>query len=68
MKKVGSLLLFSNLFLDLWSLNSQKLYPFCSFFFDISQKSRAVQAIYVYASESSLFTFLENGVHYYDMI
>ena len=38
------------------------------FFADISKKSKAVIAIYVYASESSHFALLENGVGYYAMI
>ena len=38
------------------------------FFADISKKSKAVIAIYVYASESSRFALLENGVGCYAMI
>ena len=34
----------------------------------ISKKSKVVIAIYVYTSESSRFTLLENGVGYYAMI
>ena len=45
-----------------------KIVSFLQFFADISKKSRAVIAIYVYASESSRFTLLENGVGYYAMI
>ena len=65
---MGSLLLFSYLLHNLWSLNCQKLYPFCNSFADISKKCEAVIAIYVYASESSRFALLENGVDYYAMI
>ena len=45
-----------------------KLVSFLQFFADISKKSKAVIAIYVYASESSRFALLENGVGYYAMI
>ena len=41
---------------------------FWQFFADISKISKAVIAIYVYASEGSLLTLLENGVGYYAMI
>ena len=41
---------------------------FLQFFADISYKSKAVVAIYVYASETSRFALLENGVGYYAMI
>ena len=41
-----------------------KLVSFLQFFADISKKSKAVIAIYVYASESSCFALLENGVGY----
>ena len=37
------------------------------FFSDISNKSKAVIAAYVYASESSHFSILENGIGYYVM-
>ena len=66
---MGSLALFSYLLPDLWSLNCQKLYPFCNFFGDIRKKtSKAVIAIYVHGSESSRFALLENGVGYCAMI
>ena len=45
------------------ALNCQKLWPFCTFAF-----CKTVIAIYVYASESSRFAVLENGVGYYSMI
>ena len=38
---------------------------FLQFFADVSKKSKAVKAIYVYASESSRFALLRNGVGYY---
>ena len=37
---------------------------FLQFFADVSKKSKAVIAIYVYASESSCFALLENGAGY----
>ena len=40
---------------------------FFFFFADISNKSKAVVAAYVYASESSHFSILENGIGYYAM-
>ena len=49
-------------------LKLAKIVPFLQCFADISKKSKAVIAIYVYASESSCFVLLENGVGYYAMI
>ena len=49
-------------------LKLSKIVSFLQFFADISKKSKAVIAIYVYASESSRFALLENGVGYYAMI
>ena len=37
------------------------------FFVDVSEKSKAITEIYVYASESSRFALLENGIGYYAM-
>ena len=45
-----------------------KILSFLQCFADISKKSKAVIAIFVYASESSCFALLENGVGYYVMI
>ena len=44
---------------------SKKNCPFCIFFADLSNKSKAVIAVYVYAFESSRFALLENGIGYY---
>ena len=52
---------------ELWSLNCQKLCPFYIFFTNVSNKSKAVIAVYVYAFESSRFALLENGIGYYAM-
>ena len=52
--------------LELWSLS--KIVPFLQFFANVNKKSKAVVAIYVYASESSRFALLENGIGYYAMI
>ena len=49
-------------------LKLSKIVSFLQFFVDIRKKSKAVIAIYVYASESSCFALLENGVGYYAMI
>ena len=49
-------------------LKLSKIASFLQFFADISKKSKAVIVIYVYASECSCFTLLENGVGYYAMI
>ena len=65
---MGSLVLFSYLLSDLWFLNWQKLCPFCNVLLISVKKSKTVIAIYVYASESSCFALLENGVGYYAMI
>ena len=48
-------------------LKLSKIVSFLQFFADISKKSKAVIAIYIYASESSRFTLLENGIGYYAM-
>ena len=42
-----------------------KIVPFLQFFADVSEKSKAVITIYVYASERSHFALLENGIGYY---
>ena len=64
LKKIGSFVWFSCLHLELWSLNYQKSCRFCNFA-DRNKISKAVIAIYVYASESSRFALLENGIGYY---
>ena len=46
-------------------LNLSKIVSFLQFFADVSKKSEAVIAIYVYASETSRFSFLENVIGYY---
>ena len=50
------------------SLKLTKIVYFLQFFADISKKPKTVKAIYVYASESSRFALLENGVGCYAMI
>ena len=62
---MGSFVWFSCLLPVLWSLNSQKLCPFCIFFADVSNKSKAVTAVYVYAFKSYRFTLSENDIGYY---
>ena len=37
------------------------------FFANVLKKSKAIKAIYVYASESSRFALLKNGIAYYAM-
>ena len=49
-------------------LKLSKIVSFLQFFADISKKAKTVIAIYVYASESSRFVLLENGVGCYAMI
>ena len=49
-------------------LKLSKIVSFFQFFADITKKSKADIAIYVYAPESSRFTLLENSVGYYAMI
>ena len=66
-KKMGSFVWFSCLLLELWSLNCQKLCPICIFYADVSNKFKAVRAVYVYAFESSCLTLLENGTGCYAM-
>ena len=57
MKKMRLLVLFSYFVPELWSLNCQKLCPFCNFW--LSKKFKAAIAIYVYASESFRFALLK---------
>ena len=40
---------------------------FLQFLVDVSKKPKAVIVIYVYASASSSFALLENGIGYYAM-
>ena len=61
MKKMGSFAWFPCLLPKLWSLNCQKLCPFCNFLY-VSKKSKDIIAVYVYASESFRFAVLENGI------
>ena len=42
-------------------------FSFLHFFADVSNKSKTVKAVYVYAFESSCFTLLESGIGYYAM-
>ena len=44
-----------------------KIVSFLQFLADVSKQYKAVIAIYVYASESSQFALLENGIRYYAM-
>ena len=44
-----------------------KIVSFLQFLADVSEKPKAVIAIYVYVSESSCFALLENGNGYYAM-
>ena len=48
-------------------LELSKIICFLQVFADVSKKSKAAIAIYVYASESSRLVLLENGVGYYAM-
>ena len=51
----------------LCSLNCQKLQHFCTFLLMLAKKYKAIIAICIYASESSRFALLENGIGYYAM-
>ena len=46
-------------------LKLNKIVYFLQLFPDVSKKSKAVIAIYVYVFESSHFALLENGIGYY---
>ena len=48
-------------------LKLSKVVPVLQFLADVSTKSKVVIAIYVYASESSRFALLKNGIGYYAM-
>ena len=45
-------------------LKLSKIVSLLKFLVDVSKKSKAVKAIYVYASQSSCFVLLENGIGY----
>ena len=49
-------------------LKLSKIVCFLQFSVDIRKNSKAVIAIYVYASENSHFALLENDVRYYAMM
>ena len=49
------------------ALKLPKIVWFLQFFADVGKKYKVVIAINVYASESSCFTLLENGIEYYAM-
>ena len=49
-------------------LKLSKIATYLQFLADVSKKSKAVIAFYVYVSESSRFTLLENGIGSYAMI
>ena len=38
---------------------------FLQFYADLSEKSKSIEAIYIYASERSLYALSENGIVYY---
>ena len=48
-------------------LKLQNVVPFLHFFANVSNGSKDVMAISVYASERSCFALLENGIGYYAM-
>ena len=48
-------------------LKLSKIASFLQFFADVSERFKAVIAIYIYASESSRFALLQNGCGYYAM-
>ena len=49
-------------------LKLSKIVSFLHFFADVSNKSKAIISVYVYAYESSRFALLENDIGYYAMI
>ena len=61
MKKIGSFVHVS--FLSYGPSIFQKS-AFSQFWADLSKKSKSVKAVYIYASESSHYTFSENGMVY----
>ena len=65
MKKMGSFLQFLCSLPELCSLNYQK--SFLQFCAELSKKSKSVEAIYIYASESSFNALSENCIAYYTM-
>ena len=63
---MGLLVWFSYFLPEIWSLNGQSV-SVLQFFPDVSERSKAVMAIYVYSSERSRSALLENGIGYYAM-
>ena len=60
--KKGVICLFS--IFSSWVLKLSKKVHFLQFCPDLSKKSKSVEAIYIYASESSYYTLSENGIIY----
>ena len=56
-EKMGSFIYFPCFPPELWSVNCQKKVHFLQFCADLNKKSKSVEAIYTYASESSHYTF-----------
>ena len=50
------------------ALKLSKTVSFLQVFANVRKKSKAVITIYIYASEGSCFTLLENDVGYYAMV
>ena len=48
-------------------LKLSKKVHFLQFCTDLSKKFKSIKAIYIYASETSRYTFSENGIVYYAM-
>ena len=67
MKKCGNFSGFHVSILSLMVPKLSKIVSFLQFTTDVSKKSKAVIAIYVYATESSRFALLENAIGYYAM-
>ena len=64
---MGTFLWFPCLLPELWSLNCQKLCPFCIFLLISATNLSPLIAVYVYAFERSRFALSENGIGYYAM-
>ena len=60
----GSFVYFPWFLSELWSLNGPKKNKFLQFSADLSKKPKSVKVIYIYPSESSHYTLLENDVVY----
>ena len=64
MKKNGAICLVSIFLFEVMVLKLSKKCIFLQFCADLSEKSKSIEAIYIYASERSRYALSENGIVY----